>query len=124
MQGLDKDRLGLEFDPAHASIEGAKMGWQLQLQLAKPRMFIFAVKDYIWEKTEKGWRTRWVPLGEGMVQWPEVFTAMRNVTVPGPISLHIEYKIGGATKTERYDRSLRAAEHDLNLLRKHLAEAG
>ncbi|MEJ7608566.1 MAG: TIM barrel protein [Bryobacteraceae bacterium] len=37
MQGLDQDRLGIQFDPAHASIEGAKMGWQLQLQLAKPQ---------------------------------------------------------------------------------------
>lgn len=120
MQGIDQDRLGLEFDPAHASIEGAKMGWQIQLQLAKPRIFILAVKDYLWEKTDKGWRTRWVPLGEGMVPWPEVFAAMRNVTFPGPISLHLEYPIGGATKSERYDRSMRAAEQDLGFLRKHL----
>ncbi|MEJ7608567.1 MAG: hypothetical protein WKF37_20430 [Bryobacteraceae bacterium] len=75
-------------------------------------------------ENRKGWRTRWVPLGEGMVQWPEVFAAMRSVTFPGPITLHLEYQIGGSTKTERYDRSLRAAEHDINFLRKHLAEAG
>lgn len=123
MHGIDHDHLGMQFDPAHASIEGAKMGWQIQLQLAKPRMFILAIKDYIWEKTEKGWRTRWVPLGEGMVPWPEVFAAMRNATFPGPISLHIEYPIGGSGKTEQYDRSMRAAEHDLGFLRKHLAEA-
>jgi len=45
---------------------------------------------------------------------------LRSTQFPGPISLHIEYDPGGANKTERYDRSLAAAERDLKFLRTQL----
>jgi sugar phosphate isomerase/epimerase len=82
---------------------------------------MLAIKDFVWEKGDKGWRTRWVPLGEGMVQWPAFFELLRSTKFSGPISLHIEYDPGGSTKTERYDRSLSAADNDLKFLRTHLA---
>jgi hypothetical protein len=55
-----------------------------------------------------------------MVPWPAVSALLRSTPFPGPISLHIEYDPGGATKTERYDRSLAAADHDLKFLRTQL----
>jgi L-ribulose-5-phosphate 3-epimerase len=121
LQGVDPGRVGLYFDPAQAHIEGGKTGWNLGFRRASPRLFMLAIKDFVWEKSEKGWRTRWVPLGEGMVQWPAVFELLRSTPYPGPMSLHIEYDPGGSGKTERYDRSLAAADHDLKFLRKHLA---
>jgi L-ribulose-5-phosphate 3-epimerase len=117
LQSLDPERVGFYFDPAQAHIEGGKTGWNLGFRRASPRLFMLAMKDYVWEKSDKGWRTRWVPLGQGMVQWPAVSELLRSTQFPGPISLHIEYDPGGATKTERYDRSLAAAERDLRFLR-------
>jgi sugar phosphate isomerase/epimerase len=80
-----------------------------------------ALKDFIWEKSDKGWRTRWVPLGEGMVNWDAAIPLLKSATFPGPISMHIEYDPGGKTKTERYDRALEAAARDLRFLRGKLS---
>jgi sugar phosphate isomerase/epimerase len=117
LQSVDPERVGFYFDPAQAHIEGGKTGWNLGFRRAAPRLFMLAMKDYVWEKSDKGWRTRWVPLGQGMVSWPAVSELLRATRFPGPISLHIEYDPGGSTKTERYDRSLAAAERDLKFLR-------
>src|SRR5262249_19177888 len=108
-------------DPAQAHIEGGKTGWNLGFRRASPRLFMLALKDFVWEKTDKGWRTRWLHLGEGMGQWPAVVELLVPTSWPGPISLPIEYDTGGSNKTERYDRSFAAADHDLKFLRKHLA---
>jgi L-ribulose-5-phosphate 3-epimerase len=121
MQGVDPSRVGFFFDPAQATIEGGKTGWNLNLRRIAPRLFMIAIKDFVWEKSAHGWRTRWVPLGEGMVNWPAVFPLLKATPFPGPISLHIEYDPGGKTKAERYDRSFEAARRDLDFLRRHLA---
>lgn len=123
LQPLDKSGVGFFFDPAHASIEGAKHTWKLNLQRISPRLSMVAIKDYIWEKTSKGWQTRWCPLGEGMVDWPEVFRQLARFPFPGPLSVHIEYNPGGSTRPERIDNSLAAAQRDITFVRKHLAEA-
>jgi sugar phosphate isomerase/epimerase len=82
-----------------------------------------AIKDYVWEKTSKGWGTRWCPLGEGMVNWNEFFQALAHYPFPGPMSIHIEYDPGGSTRPERIDNSLAAAQRDITFVRRQLAEA-
>ena len=120
LKPLETHDVGFYFDPAHASIEGAKQAWKLNLHRIAPRLSMAAVKDYSWEKTSRGWQTRWCPLGEGLVNWPEVIALLKTIPFPGPISLHIEYDPGGSTRPERIDNSLAAAERDLAFLRKHL----
>jgi sugar phosphate isomerase/epimerase len=123
LQPLDRAAVGFYFDPSHASVEGAKETWKLNLQRLSPRLSMVAIKDYLWEKTSKGWQTRWCPLGEGMVDWPEVFRRLVRFPFPGPLSVHIEYDPGGSTRVERIENSLAAAQRDLAFVRKHLAEA-
>jgi len=123
LEPLDRNAVGFYFDPAHASIEGAKHAWKLNLQRISSRLAMVAIKDYVWEKTAKGWQTRWCPLGEGMVDWPEFFRQLSRFPFPGPLSIHIEYDPGGATRTERIDKSLAAAHRDVAFVRKHLAGA-
>jgi sugar phosphate isomerase/epimerase len=82
---------------------------------------MIAIKDFVWEKTDGQWRTRWVPLGEGMVDWTGFFQQLALTSFSGPISLHIEYDPGGATPAERFDNSLSAAQRDLKFLRERLA---
>jgi len=120
LDGLDPQRIGFYFDPAQATIEGGKHAWKLGLARLAPRLGMVAIKDFVWEKSGGEWRTRWVPLGEGMVRWPECFALLKKVPFDGPISLHIEYDPGGATNSARFDNSLAAAERDLKFLRAQL----
>jgi sugar phosphate isomerase/epimerase len=84
---------------------------------------MIAIKDFIWEKNRGQWKTRWVPLGEGMVRWSEFFKILRRVSFEGPISLHIEYDPGGSTKSARFENSLAAGIRDLRFLKQQLREA-
>ena len=123
MDGVDAQYVGLEFDPSHATIEGGKVAWNLNFRRAAPRIFVLGIKDYVWEKTAAGWRTQWVPLGEGMMQWPAVFALIRATPFPGPISLHMEYVSTAGSVRERYERSLQATARDVKFLRERLSGA-
>ena len=62
------------------------------MNLLAPRIIIVAVKDFIWDKDPKrGWQTKNVPLGEGMVRGEEAFRQLKKLQFAGPISLHMEY---------------------------------
>lgn len=123
LRPLNPADVGFYFDPSHASIEGAKHTWKLNLQRISPRLTMVALKDYVWEKTSGGWQTRWCPLGDGMVNWPEFFKLLAQIPFPGPVSVHIEYDPGGKTRLERIDNSLAAAERDISFVRRHLDQA-
>jgi sugar phosphate isomerase/epimerase len=124
LEPLDSKWVGVYFDPSHATVEGGNHGWKLGFHRVSSRLKMIALKDVIWEKTGGQWRTRWVPLGEGMVRWPEFFQLLARVPFPGPISLHIEYDPGGNNKADRFEKSFLAAERDLNFIRKQLKNAG
>jgi L-ribulose-5-phosphate 3-epimerase len=121
LKGVDEAAFGFYFDPAHATIEGGKLGWNLSFRRAMPKILMVAIKDFVWEKSDKGWRTRWVPLGEGMVNWDAAIPLLKTAKFSGPVSLHIEYDPGGKSKTERYDKALEAAARDLRFLRGRLS---
>jgi sugar phosphate isomerase/epimerase len=80
-----------------------------------------AVKDFLWKKTEKGWVIENCPLGEGLVDWRWIGSALGEAHFNGPISLHLEYDIPGATPQERTRRTLDAARRDLAVARKFLS---
>ena len=119
---LDPAAVGFYFDPAHATLEGAKHAWKLNLWRISSRLKMVALKDFVWEKTSQGWQTRWCPLGQGMVNWTEFFQLLAKIPFAGPISVHIEYDPGGNTRLERIDNCLLAAQRDIGFLREHLAK--
>ena len=123
LRPLDAEWAGAYFDPMHATIEGGNFGWQIGFRRLAPRVKMVAVKDCVWEKAGDRWRTRMCPLGEGMVRWPEFFRLLARTGFAGPVSLHIEYDVGGRTKAGRLDNALAAARKDLDFLRKQLAAA-
>ncbi len=117
---LDPHAIGFYFDPGQATIEGGSHAWKLNFVRIAPRLQMVAIKDFVWEKTDGGWRTRWVPLGEGMVRWSDFIPLLRRTPLAGPISLHIEYDPGGNTRAEKIERTLQAAKRDLEVLRRLL----
>jgi sugar phosphate isomerase/epimerase len=120
---LDPKWVGYYFDIRHAVAEGGGAGWKIALNLVAPRVKMIAVKDSYWEKTSRGWRQRNCPLGEGQVDWKAYFKLLRQANFHGPVSLHLEYEIPGATAAAQEENMLVAAKRDLEFLRARLQEA-
>jgi L-ribulose-5-phosphate 3-epimerase len=91
LNGLEPRWAGYYFDPCHATAEGGVAGWNIALRLAMPRLKMLAVQDFYWEKSGGKWQMRMCPLGQGMVDWPKVFSMLAAAKFTGPISLHCEY---------------------------------
>jgi sugar phosphate isomerase/epimerase len=123
IDGLDPRWVGYYFDVRHAVVEGGDGGWRAALNLVAPRLKMIAVKDFFWEKAARGWQQRNCPLGEGMVDWKQFFAALAKSGFQGPVSLHMEYEIAGASTAAREENTLAAAARDLAFLKARLAEA-
>jgi sugar phosphate isomerase/epimerase len=118
---LDPQWAGYYFDPSHAFAEGGGGAWKTATNLVLPRLKMVALKDCVWKKAEKGWTIENCPLGEGMVDWFWTGAAIRRANFSGPISIHVEYEIDGATPAERTRRTIEAARRDLTVAQKHFA---
>lgn len=114
---------GYYFDVAHAVVEGGVGGWRAFTSLAAARLRMVAVKDFVWEKTDRGWRPRWVPLGDGVVDWRRHLADLAAARFAGPISLHLEYLEGANDASAGERRALEAATRDLAFLRAGLEHA-
>jgi L-ribulose-5-phosphate 3-epimerase len=123
MDGLDPKWAGYYFDVRHAVVEGGDGGWRTALNRVAPRLKMVAIKDFFWEKTAEGWRQKNCPLGEGMVDWKTFFGALARAGFQGPVSLHLEYDLPGATPAALQESTLAAAARDLAVLKRHLAAA-
>lgn len=121
---LDVQAVGYYYDPRHALMEGGGVVWKTATLLALPRMKMISVKDAIWEKGPKGWASQHVPMGEGMVDWPWFASTIANSAFAGPISVHLEYKISGATPEELRRNTMSAGKRDLEFTKRQFAEVG
>lgn len=95
LQPLPPDAIGSYFDIRHATVEGGDGGWRINMHRLTPRIVMLAVKDFIWQKTDKGWRAQNVPVGAGMVRLDESLRIAERAAFAGPVSLHMEYMHGG-----------------------------
>ena len=86
-RGMDNPRIGSNFDIGHATVEGAYGDWQITTRAMADYINMVAVKDFEWRRG----RPRWVPLGEGLVNFPGFFEILHSINFAGPISLHFEY---------------------------------
>jgi L-ribulose-5-phosphate 3-epimerase len=118
---LDSKSAGYYFDPRHAVAEGGGGAWKAATHLVMPRLKMIALKDFFWTKTAKGWQIQDCPLGEGMVDWTWFANTLRSAHFTGPISIHLEYDIPGATAAERTRQTCDAARRDLAVARRFLS---
>jgi L-ribulose-5-phosphate 3-epimerase len=95
LQKADKKHMGVQYDIRHAVVEGG-MSWKNGLRLIQPHIKILALKDFVWEKRDRGYAVRNVPLGEGMVDFKSYFSLLKEYNINVPLSLHFEYPLGGA----------------------------
>jgi L-ribulose-5-phosphate 3-epimerase len=119
---LDARTVGYYFDPRHAVVEGGGVGWKTATLLVAPRLKMIAVKDFYWEKQDRTWRAKSCPMGEGMVDWPWFASTIVASKFAGPISVHFEYEIPGATKADVQRNTIAAGKRDLAFIRERFAE--
>ncbi len=120
--------IGAQYDIAHATIEGANV-WPIGLKLLKPYIKSIDIKDFQWSKIEGRSISEFVPLGEGLVDFKNYFTILKQHEIKGPISLHFEYALGGAehgsdTLTIEREEVIAAMTRDLQALKRMLRTAG
>jgi sugar phosphate isomerase/epimerase len=130
LKGFDPDSVGVNYDIAHATIEGGLAGWRNSASLMAPFTRGIALKDFYWDKGADGvWRPRWCPIGDGMVNFTEYFQVLRP-GFRGPFQLHFEYReMGGAEDGKRSlsisrDQFARNAGRDLGRIRELMRKAG
>jgi L-ribulose-5-phosphate 3-epimerase len=111
---MDPKWIGYYFDPCHATAEGGEAGWNIAMRMALPRVKMVALKDFYWAKVDGKWTMRMCPIGEGMVNWAEVFALLASAHFAGPLSLHLEYEAPD---------ELSAIARDLAFVKKQVAAA-
>ena len=130
MKELDPQRVGMNYDVGHATVEGGLGGWIDSFGIAGKYVRGIALKDVMWEKNGKGeWRAEWKPVGEGMVKFPQFFRMVAETDFAGPLQMHFEYPLGGAnngtrTPTIPKEEIYAAMKKDLDKTRGMLAQAG
>ncbi|WP_421830289.1 sugar phosphate isomerase/epimerase family protein [Larkinella sp.] len=125
---INSPGMGSQYDIRHATVEGGT-SWSTGLRMIAPHIRFIAIKDVIWEKKAGKWKAESVPLGQGMVDFPAYFALLKKLNVRVPISLHLEYPLGGADQGKRAitiprEKIYQAMQTDLQTLRGMLKSAG
>lgn len=97
MKKADPNGFGIQYDIRHAVVEGG-YSWENGLELLKSRIKVIVLKDFKWGKVNGRWQAVNVPIGEGMVDFDRYFKLLKKYQLKPPVSLHLEYDLGGAEK--------------------------
>lgn len=92
IEGTDPSHIGVFYDVAHATVEGALYGWKQGFEDLAARIGMIALKDFEIEKREGLHLARVVPMGEGLVQWKAYVRCLATIEKQvGVASIHAEY---------------------------------
>ena len=97
LETVDKDYFGTQYDIRHAMVEGG-YSWENGLKLLHSNIKFIVLKDFKWGKMNGKWEAINVPIGEGMVNFTKYFKILKSYGLKPPVSLHLEYDLGGAEK--------------------------
>ena len=109
LEEIDVKHLGLAFDFAHATVEGAN-AWEMNFLRAVPHIGAIYYKDY--RLDGKTWNP--CPIGEGCVN-AKSGKLVAKLSPEVPIAIHIEYVKGGDVA-----KTVEAMKNDLATVRKWL----
>lgn len=116
-EAVGSPTIGSNFDMGHAVAEGPYGDWQITARALAPHTHMMAAKDFVYE----GNKPRWLPIGEGVVPFKELFTIAHHAGFNGPVSVHFENpEFKAAPELEQYARIEAAA----GVIRKNLGLAG
>ena len=127
LAATDNEHMGCQYDIRHAVVEGGNC-WELGLRRIKPFVKTIVVKDFKWGQVDGKWKPVNTPLGEGMVDFERYFALLKKYDINVPVSLHLEYGLGGAEHgaseiTMDKEEVFTLMKKDLAFLRKTWREA-
>lgn len=127
LETVHPEYFGTQYDIRHAMVEGGN-SWENGLELLKSKIKLIVLKDYKWGKVNGKWEAINVPIGEGMVDFNAYFKLLKKHQLKPPVSLHLEYGLGGAekgNKTISVDKKVvfDAMKKDLKAIQKLWKEA-
>jgi len=90
--GSDPRHIGVYLDTGHLAVCGEPP--DMACAIAARRLALVAAKDPLWVRGEagRGARPRFVPIGEGIVDWRGWLRALKAAGYSGPISVHAEFE--------------------------------
>ncbi len=94
---VDTDYFGVQYDIRHALAEGG-YSWENGLRLLHNNIKTIVLKDFKWANVNGKWTAVNVPIGQGMVNFYKYFQLLKSYGLKPPVSLHLEYPLGGAEK--------------------------
>ena len=93
--GFDPKCIGAYIDPGHMVVEGEEFA--VGAAIVNHYLSIVALKDVLIERQASNGHgkavTKWVPAGEGMVDWTAVFAELKRLKYDGPLSVHCEFEV-------------------------------
>lgn len=95
LKATNNEHVGCQYDIRHAVVEGGT-SWELGLRLIRPFIKTIVIKDFKWGVSNGKWKPVNTPLGEGSVDFDRYFSLLKKYQINVPISLHLEYDLGGA----------------------------
>lgn len=125
LKGLDPNFISCQFDVRHATFEGGR-SWENDFRCIKDFVRTTVVKDFYWEKNDKGnWTNHNTLMGEGMVDFEKYFKLYHELKINGPISNHSEYPLitkeeSTLSKKEKMKIAIKRLKHDVDYTRKFL----
>ena len=127
LKSANQEFFGAQYDIRHGVAEGGR-SWSNGVKLLRDNIKTIVLKDFKWGKVEGKWRIVNVPIGEGMVDFDAYFKLLKQLDLKPPVSLHLEYPLGGAEKGKEQitvDQKVvfDAMTHDLKLIQKMWIDA-
>ena len=121
LEKVDPKYFGTQYDIRHATVDSG-YSWTNGLELLKEQIKVIVLKDFKWGKVGDQWKAVNVPIGDGMVDFDKYFKLLKSYGLNPPVSLHLEYPLGGAEKGKyeiKVDRKVvyDAMEKDLKAIR-------
>src|SRR5204863_4048423 len=91
IKGANPAHVGAYLDPGHLALCGEPP--EMAIDIVADYLSLVAIKDCRWERAEngKGWKTHFLPLGEGIVDWRAMHRGLIAKNYAGPLSFHSEY---------------------------------
>jgi sugar phosphate isomerase/epimerase len=110
LEDLDPHHVGAFVDTGHQTLGGAP--FRMALDMVAPWLSLIAIKDVVWERTDKGWSQHVAPAGTGIADWREISQAVKDRAYDGVVSLHGEYH------TRSFEERLELARQELAFLKR------
>ncbi|WP_020574410.1 sugar phosphate isomerase/epimerase family protein [Actinopolymorpha alba] len=92
-------QLGAYPDPGNQAVQDGREDWRLTFDLLGPWLACVGVKNGGWfagetaDSGQRGWRSDWLGLADGMVPWPDILAYLNGIEYAGPLSLHSHYHL-------------------------------